>query len=465
MRIKSLLGLLLLSGSILFSACQSDEAPAVKFTLNELAAGDSLSLFPGEQVSLSYQAENMNELTVTGLPAGWKAEVDPQTGVIRLTAPVEQAEAGVYPVVLQAKGSGEGASVTLPVCLNTYDNPKGVFVLNEGNMTTENGSLVYIAPNGKTVADAYKNSNGTELGNVCQDMSFSGGLVYIISQNGDLAPTGTQFQNDGMLVIADAKTLKKKDAFTRTELSQLDWPTHIAVVDPQHVYIRDNKGIWRLDTKTRQLTFVEGSEKAPKSPFVMMNGKVYTYYSSSYLGYIWEIAPAADEINKIRLPMYGVKYDLNKVLGIRAAGDGEVWIVAHGFGNYSVSKYNLESKKIVQKKIESEPNADASGTAFTTRGNLFYYAAGTTIYQLSFEDDSEEKYLTDVSAFGSNARMMYNGIAIHPVTGHLYANTIKEYQTYTVNNIWQIDATRGDTIAHYDNLTRFPAGFYFPVSE
>lgn len=465
MKMKSLLGLLLLSGGILFTACQSDEAPAVKFAVNELVAGDSLSLFPGGQVSLSYQAENMDELTVTGLPEGWKADVDRQTGVVRLTAPVEQAVAGVYPVVMQAEGSGEGASFTFSVCLNTYDDPKGVFVLNEGNMTTENGSLVYVAPDGETVADAYKQSNGTELGNVCQDLCISGGRMYIISQNGDLAPTGTQFQNDGMLVIADAKTLQKKDAFTRTELSQLEWPTHIAVLDPRHVYIRDNKGIWRLDTQTRQLTFIEGSDQAPKSPFAIMNGKVYTYYSSAYLGYIWEISPETDQINKIRLPMYGTKYDINKVLGIRAAGNGELWVVAHGFGNYSVGKYNLETKTITQKKMESEPNADASGASFTTRGNQFYYAAGTTVYQLSFDDDSEERYLTDVGTFGSNARMMYNGIAVHPVTGHLYVNTIKEYQTYQVNNIWQVDISRGDTVAHYDNLTRFPAGFYFPVSE
>lgn len=465
MKMKSWLGSLLLVGGLLFTGCQNEEAPAVKFAVNELVSGDSLTVFPGQQLALSYSAENMTNLEVGTLPDNWKAEVDPQSSKILITAPVAEAREGVYPVILLANGNGSVASFTVMVELEMYDRSKGVFVLNEGNMTTENGSLSYISPSGTVVADAYKTSNGTELGNVCQDMSVSGGLLYIISQNGDLAPTGAQFNNDGMLVIADARTLQKKNAFSRAELAQLEWPTHIAALDKQHVYIRDKKGIWRLDTESRQLTFVEGSEGAPQAPFVVMNGKIYTYYSSSYLGYIWEISPDADQISKIRLPMYGTKYDINSVLGIRAAGENEFWVIAHGFGNYSVGKYNLETKKIVQKRIEGAPDVASSGAIFTTSGNQFYYASGTTIFKVSFDDEaSGEEFFADVNSFGNKARMLYNGIAVHPVTGKLYVNTIKEYQTYTENNIWVVDVAAQDTVAHYDNVTRFPAGFYFSES-
>lgn len=58
-------------------------------------------------------------------------------------------------------------------CLNAFDDPNGTFVLNEGNMTTENGSLTWISPEGYVIDDAYKAVNGTELGNVAQDMAFS----------------------------------------------------------------------------------------------------------------------------------------------------------------------------------------------------------------------------------------------------------------------------------------------------
>lgn len=462
MKMKVYWGAFLLFGSVLFSACQSDETPVVKFSVNEFLAGDSLRMFPGQQLKLTYSAENMADLKAVGLPEGWKADIDLPTGSILLTAPVEKAENKTYDFMLQATGSGDAtATVAFQVRLNTYDDPEGVFILNEGNMTTENGSLTYIAPDGSQIADAYKTANGTELGNVCQDMFIVDGRAYIISQNGDMAPTGTQFENDGMLIVADARTMQKKNSFTRTELAQLEWPTNIAVLDSTHIYIRDKKGIWRLDASTRQLSFVKDSDGAPQAPFVVSDGKVYTFSATSYIGYIWEIAPEQDAISKILLPMVS-EYSINNVLGLRSAGSGQFWVLAHGFGNYSIGKYNVASNEIVQKKIEEKPNSGASGYTFTVHGDHVYYAAGTSVYQVSFTDDSEEQYLLDVSTFGSNARMLYNGIAVHPVSGHLYVNTIKEFQNYTANNIWEIDPVRQDTVAHYDNLTRFPAGFYFP---
>ena len=36
-------------------------------------------------------------------------------------------------------------------------------------MTTENGSLIYITPEGYVVDTAYRRVNGTDLGNVAQD--------------------------------------------------------------------------------------------------------------------------------------------------------------------------------------------------------------------------------------------------------------------------------------------------------
>lgn len=143
-------------------------------------------------------------------------------------------------LTLTATGDGAETAVSVDLyCLNAFDNPNGAFVLNEGNMTTENGSLIYISPEGYVFDDAYKTVNGTELGNVTQDMAFHDGKIYVISQNGDENAVGTKFENDGMLVVMDAKTLKKEVSFSKEQLSALDWPTHIAVLDEQHIYIRD----------------------------------------------------------------------------------------------------------------------------------------------------------------------------------------------------------------------------------
>lgn len=53
-------------------------------------------------------------------------------------------------------------------------------------------------------------------------------------------------------------------ALSKTELQGLDWPTHIAVLDEEHVYLRDNAGIYRLNLQTKELKRVEGTEKHRK---------------------------------------------------------------------------------------------------------------------------------------------------------------------------------------------------------
>ena len=76
-----------------------------------------------------------------------------------------------------------------------------------------------------------------------------------------------------MLVVMDAKTLKKVASFGKKQLSTLDWPTHIAVLDEQHIYLRDKVGIYRLDISDKEnptLTKIEGSDGAPQTPFAVL---------------------------------------------------------------------------------------------------------------------------------------------------------------------------------------------------
>ena len=244
-------------------------AEELSFVLDaDAGSGSPILLVAEETYTLAYQAEGVEDIVVENEAAGWQVTVDEAESRIVLTAPAATAEAGqTYTLQLTATGA-DGQSLTtegIDFYRVAFDDPKGAFVLNEGNMTTENGSLVYITPEGYVLDDAYRRVNGTELGNVTQDMYFHDGKVYVISQNGDTNAVGTSFENDGMLVVADAATLKKVKAFTTADLDQLDWPTHVAVLDEQHVYIRDNAGIWHLNMDDSSLDFVEGTEGAPKA--------------------------------------------------------------------------------------------------------------------------------------------------------------------------------------------------------
>lgn len=437
---------------------------------SEVKEDTPFMLFSGGETSLVFKAENAKSVSVKDTPENWEINIDSETSTVKVKAPVDGQNLS-FDLTLIAKGedNSEKEVKTKIVYTASFDDPKGAFVLNEGNMTTENGSLTYITPEGFVIDDAYKAVNGTELGNVCQDMAFCNGKIYIISQNGDENAVGAKFENDGMLVVLDAKTLKKEKAFSKSEMSVLDWPTHIAVLDESHVYIRDNKGIYRFDTNTKELKFIEGSEGAPKSKFVVMDGKVYTIIDG-YISKLLEITTDNDIVNKITLP-YDAPY--KDIYSIYKSDDGKIWLSAFGFGKYYIGKYSLDNNTIVSRQISVMPNLGASGVAFVAKGNDIYYASGTTIYTLKFDENpdlgaesglEEEKVLCDLNSLDNNAKELYNGLGINQSTGTLYVNTIKGVGPfYTTNSIWEFDLNGNWTAPKnkYDNYTNFPAGFFF----
>lgn len=468
---------LFVAATLAAAACSNDGEDAVtKFEVNTGAeAGAPVFVVPGRETTLSFTGEHITTVTTESLPEGWEAEVRQTEGIIALHATDDAQTSATLRITAAGSGANKVVCEVALRCLNSFDDPAGTFVLNEGNMTTENGSLTYISPEGYVFDDAYRTVNGSELGNVAQDMAFCDGKIYVISQNGNRNANGAEFENDGMLVVMDARTLRRTASFSNEELAGLDWPTHIAVLDERHIYIRDNAGVHRLDGETGTLTFVEGSEDAPKSRFVTMNGKVYTYLSG-YISKIYEISPESDAVNSIRLPLTGIECDINEVLGIQAADDGRMWIMTFGFGKTAMNKFDLSTQDIVQRQINIKPTAGASGVAFAAHDNLVYYADGTIIYRLPFDESAEldaasgldaVELLTDVSGLDPNAGQLYNGLGVHPATGHLYINSIKSYAQFTQNQIWEFDPA-GDflsPLAKYENYTNFPAGFFFPEAR
>ena len=258
--VKNALAVVLLTMTWLASGCSKEnnftgEEPAappasVSFELKtELDSVSPVMLLPDSVFRLEYTAEHVKSVEAVDVPEGWTAKVDETAGNVEVKAGAEAVQKAR--ITLKAVGE-DGKEVRKGIdfyCLNSFTDSKGVFVLNEGNMTTENGSLTYITPEGYVIGDAYKKVNGTELGNVAQDMAFCNGKIYVITQNGDENPVGTKFENDGMLIVMNAKTLKKEMALSKNDLPGIDWPTHIAVLDEAHVYVRDNKGIYRLNAE------------------------------------------------------------------------------------------------------------------------------------------------------------------------------------------------------------------------
>lgn len=123
-------------------------------------------LAPDSVFKLEYAAEHVKSVSVVDVPTGWTADLDEKAGTVMVKASAEAVQKAKITLKAVGEDTKEVTKAVEFYCLNSFTDPKGVFVLNEGNMTTENGSLTYITPEGYVIGDAYKAVNGTELGNV-----------------------------------------------------------------------------------------------------------------------------------------------------------------------------------------------------------------------------------------------------------------------------------------------------------
>jgi len=262
--------------ALCMGACSSENgtagAGALKFDLHIVQEGaDPLFVVPGQDMVLEYSGENIQTIEVGKLSAGWTAEVDYEASKIVLNATAEaEKEAKIE---FEAKG-GDGTEQVKELSfynLNSFNDPNGAFVLNEGNMTTENGSLGYITPEGEVEDNVYRKVNGSAFGNYAEDLWMYNGKFYIVG-DGLFEPNGEK--TDGELVIVDAVTLKLEKAYQiedlkfprpegsleEDEMLSLSTPfSNIAVLDEKNVFFAEGQGMFRFDTTTGELNLIEGA--------------------------------------------------------------------------------------------------------------------------------------------------------------------------------------------------------------
>lgn len=400
----------------------------------------------GEEKALSFTG-NVKTVDLMNVPQGWTAKINLAAKTVTVKAPAfadSYYQEGILSLVA-IDAAGKTALASAHLCAVDYSDPEGTFVLNEGNMSSDNGSVIYITAGGQVINYAYWRMNGTELGNVTQDMFIAGGKLYIISQNGG---------NDGYLVETDARTLKTTDKFSKTELS-LSWPSHVAVVG-RTAYIRDNKGVHALDLDARTLTFVDGTAGALKNRMAVVGGKVFVPARSSVL--VLENGALSETI-----AMDGT------VTGVvRADEEGYLWISCSTKPaqviKVNASDYTLDTHTLDAGGVSAGWGATP---AISTKGDEIYFSNNSsTIYRHDFATNTTET-LGDVKSFVANWGMLYNSPAVHPVTGEYYYTTIKGYGwDFLINDISAFDLSSDmpAMVADYQNYTHFPAGIFFPAN-
>lgn len=400
-----------------------------------------------ETRTLAYTGE-VTAVDLMNVPQGWTAEINAKTKSITVTAPSFSESyytEGILSLV-SIDTKGQTALASARICAVDFSDPKATFVLNEGNMTTENGSIIHITADGHVIDHAYWRMNASELGNSAQDLFITDGKIYILSQNGG---------NDGILVEADAKTLKNTGKFSKEELADLSWPTHVTVIG-RTAYIRDNNGIWTLDLDSKALTTVENTKGALKNRMAVVGNKVFAPASKSIL--VLENGAVVKTISLEGTVTGVIKSDEEGYLWV-SCSTSPAQIIKLSASDYTMDKHSLTAGGV-------SPGWGATPGISAKDDKIYFCNNTSTIYCHDFTTNTTET-LGDVKSNIANWGMIYNMPAVHPVTGEYYFNTILGYGwSFLTNDISVYDLSTGapTMVADYQNYTHFPAGIFFTAS-
>lgn len=449
---KKLSCFLLLLGAVALASCTKEDetpvVPEVKIELPGAASAENLSLPQDGTILLKAAVTNSTDYEAVWSVNGEKVSTEEEFEFVA-------ADLGDNLIRLDVTGQN-GQKSSAGMTIEVYGKYKhGTFVVNEGNMTTQNGFISFIAPDGQITDSVYYKVNGAFIGNVVQDMYISGDEIFFVSQNGE------KMGGEGCFVIADAATLKKKAAYKASSFSNNGWPAHVAVVG-KYAFIQGNSGITLYDRTTETFTLIDGTKGAARNNMAVVGEKVFASAGNDML--VLQIQDGAVKVDKVTCP--------GRIGGIIKAYDGKLWLACGGSPS-TVSRVDPADYSFIEKHDVSEValglSRRTSPTICAKSDTIYMKAEGDRATQIFRHIFSQNKtvQLIDMKDELENAKQGYNAINVHPVTGEVYINTIKAYGwDFMINDLSVWDFTKDSPVmkADYQNHTAFPAGVYFTDS-
>lgn len=499
------------------SVVQDDEN--VTFTLTN---GDQIVLPKAKEVNfviertsltLKFGASEAYALTaggwiptveMTSAPAGWTADFDIARRSLLIAPPAEYTDGMDLENTVTIQ-SDDKPILSQEYYVLDFTHPEGTFVLIEGNMTSENGTIVYFDQHMRYHEKVYEEINDNEIGNVLQDMYLANGKIYFITQNGKTSSMGTTFNGDGRFVVCDAHTMKRLVArdmpfyanidtstgATQSSKSTLCWPQHIVVVSPEKAYIQystaDNEshsGIRIVDLQTNIIrtsdipgTFgVFTKTGATKARMIFSRGKVFAGRGNSVI----VLDPATDAVIKT------VTYENRQVKDLAKGYDGKIYAIFTGeftgnsgmTGAASFTKPAMIVALDANGEVVSETNLPEqielrTGTAsptvqmcasFTQPHLYFIGKQDFSAYEAMRYNYETGKvnwdYITaDLDADHSGGDIIYGYMGVHPTTEQLWVGK----STYTQSAVHVYDVSRSDALefSSFYQKKASPAGVDF----
>lgn len=425
---------------VIFSACEDDNNPIPAPKVKIVSTDGSFAVAQEDTLILKAQLDNPLQTTLSWTLNGEEVFTD---SIYKFVA----SEIGNFQIGLTALN--EGGETKANASIEVYGKYKyGTFVLSEGAMGKEPGSIDFISPKGKVTNNAYELENGETLGSISQDIFIKNHKMYIVSQNGG-----------DFITVVNAETLKKEKGFQDELTGKVYAPTHIAILDENDIYLRDNNGVKRFNPSTGEVTFIEGTKGARKNTMAVAKGKVFASVKNTVV----VIEKGEDAITNT------IEFE-GEVSGVIKSSDDNLWVSDR---NGKIYKVNTETCNISDSQMVSEeaksaltwsPFAPPSTPSITAKGDTLYMSGlQSKIYRHIFST-GETKLMVDAKDMVENVGIVYNTVAVNPLTGEVIFNSIKGYgQDYKINNISVFDFSGEEAVlkANHENYTAFPAGTFF----
>ncbi|MDR1715854.1 MAG: DUF5074 domain-containing protein [Dysgonomonas sp.] len=367
-------------------------------------------------------------------------------------------------------------------------NTNGVFVLSEGNMTTENGTLSYIDASGSS--STYPSQNWVygspasgAMGNVSQDLFIANNKMYIVSQNGDSFKPGETTH-----ILRLNNELTKIDSFNPGNYFPTSWsgsgstPTHLAV-NGNSIYIRTNSGVVIANETTTSTTptSISGITKPSRIRMAMVkNSGVKYLYVGSEQGTVYRINTSTNAVSSI-----SVSGKVAGLVAVRRNSNADQYIYALSIVSnsqailYKISGTTIDASYTINSSFNSGlliPSVGLSCYAGGTQDVIYFRSNGwnpTQIFKYAITSTTAGTLSTLYTVPGGidpNAQIIYGDLAVDQRTGDVYFGYVGNWGVYaTVNGVGRLRGGNPSSIQEYKASatgtsqidTRFTAGIYF----
>ena len=299
----------------------------------------------------------------------------------------------------------------------------GVYMLCEGLMGGNSSAITYYDMATKTtIADYYKQVNGTSLGETANDLQQYGSKMYCVV-------SGIQGSTQSFLDVIDIKSCKSLKRIPFNSATDGYIPRFVTFYKDKAYVSRYDGKVSRIDTASMaidgEVTLTPGLEG-----LAVANGKLYVCNSNHYL----YANSGKDKVSVIDLTTFTKTKDItvnNNPVKINATADGDLFVVTWGdygsilpsldkissatdtkTGTYAYDLGNLAIAKntaYVAKDIYSNPEIKPLNITTGALGNSLI-PAGTvvnTIYGMTVNGFNNDLVVADANNYDSSKGFAY----------------------------------------------------------